>query len=164
MLGSIAAAKFRLVIWCKSSGAAQPHCCSRTRQLSWGRRRRHFRGTAPLAAELHPWLRAIAEDLALRLDPARVIKRTGHDHRDLRHNLRLVDKRRSAFWAEAPVSRFAAVPSAGECLQRAPYRQCRRWQRHDDRKGGPSTLLAILAMTYSDKSQFCVGRVAYFAV
>src|SRR5215467_15953610 len=57
------------------------------RGSSVGRHRRHFRGTAPLAAELHPWLRAIAEDLALRLDPARVIKRTGHDHRHVRHDL-----------------------------------------------------------------------------
>src|SRR6516165_7633262 len=91
---------------------------------SAGRHRRHFRGTAPLAAELHPWLRAVTKDLARGLDPARVIKRTGHYHRDIRHDLRLVDERRSAYWAEASVSRFAAVTPASECLQCALYRKC----------------------------------------
>src|SRR5215831_15954451 len=50
-----------------------------------------------------------------------------------------------------------------ECLQCALHRKCRHWQRHDDRKGAPSALLAILAVTYADKSWFYVGRIAYFA-
>src|SRR5215475_14095826 len=86
---------------------------------SAGRYRRHFRGTAPLAAELHPWLGAVTKDLAGGLYPARVIKRTGQYHRDIRHHLRLVNERRSACRAEASVSRFAAVTPASECLQRA---------------------------------------------
>src|SRR6516164_4730644 len=112
---------------------------------------------------MYPWLCAVTKDLARRLDPARVIKRTGQYHRDIRHDLRLVDERRSACRAEASVSRFAAVTPASECFQRALYRKCRRWQRHDDRKGAPSALLTILAMTYADKSWFYVGRIAHFA-
>ena len=141
----------------------KPPCTEAFLRGSAGRHRRHFRGTAPLAAELHPWLRAVTKDLAGGLYPARVIKRTGQSHRDIRHDLRLVDERRSACRAEASVSRFAAVTPASECFQRALYRKCRRWQRHDDRKGAPSALLAILAVTYADKSWFYVGRIAYFA-
>jgi hypothetical protein len=42
----------------------------------------------------------------------------------------VTDNCRSACWAEASVGRFAAVTPAGECLQSALYRQCRRWQPH----------------------------------
>ena len=38
------------------------------RGSSVGRHRRHFRGTTPLAAELHPWLRAIAEGAGREVD------------------------------------------------------------------------------------------------
>src|SRR5256885_16688870 len=86
-------------------------------KITASRSARHFRKPLSVAAELYPWLGAVAEDLHRRLYPARVVERTGHDHRDVRHDLGLVEERRSAFRAEAPVCCFAAVAPTGECLQ-----------------------------------------------
>jgi hypothetical protein len=99
----------------------------------------HFRETLSVAAELHPRLGTLAEDLHIRLHPARVVERPGHNHRDVRHDLGIIDKRRSAFGAEAPEGCFAAVTATGERLQRALHIQCRRWQRYDD---GSATTMA----------------------
>src|ERR1700751_943325 len=125
----------------------------RRRKISGSRSARHFRKALSVAAELYPWLGAIAEDLHSRLPPARVVERAGHDHRDVRHHLGLVEERRSAFRAKASVGCFAAVTPTSERLQRALHIQCRRWQRHDNGKGRPGTFLAVLAVAHADKSR-----------
>src|SRR6516162_11653661 len=122
---------------------------------------RHFREALPLAAEADPRLRAVAEDLHPRLDPARIIERPGHDHRDVRHDLGLVDQRRSALRTESAVGCLAAVAPTRERLQRAMHAQRRRRESNHDGKGSPGTLLAVLAVADADEGRFGVGRIAY---
>src|SRR5438128_1421077 len=62
-------------------------------EASSARREQHFRKALSLTAELHPWLSTVAKDLHRQFNPAHVVERSGQNHRDIRHDLGLVNER-----------------------------------------------------------------------
>src|SRR5579885_1904836 len=124
-------------------------------------RRDRFREPRPLAAELHPALRAIAVNLNRRLHPARIVERAGADDAHARQHLALVDHRRSAFRAEAPVDRLAAVAATVEGLERSgnPQRLTQKRDRHPKRRA--AALLAVSAMTDANEDRLRLGRITH---